>query len=261
MATQVPQVPPHNVPPLDYRGETPFDDEGNPAIPPLLSRAWWLFLQATSGALQAVVSSVAALSASISSIIASTSATQSQLAALSLTIAPGTLVEVTDYAHVLRWTGTAWQWGPGENGSGMLVPFAVAPTGSGWHLCDGTAGVSYLKADGTLGTVTLPNTAGSAAYLKLGPAYSATITAAAVPTITSPTVTNPANTGSGTANLGAPSSTTIVTAGLVAVASATHTHTDAGHTHSIGAPTVGATVAALPADPVAHFPAPLWFRQ
>jgi LAGLIDADG DNA endonuclease family len=47
----------------------------------------------------------------------------------------GLLISVTDYAHVLKWSGTAWGWGPGESGSGYFSDFAVAPTGSGWQAC------------------------------------------------------------------------------------------------------------------------------
>lgn len=90
--------------------------------------------------------------------------TQAQLAALAATLKAsdaGLLVNVTNYGHVLQWTGTAWSWGPGEQGSGMSIPFTVAPTGAGWHAADGTVGVSYLKSDGTTGTTTVANVVGS----------------------------------------------------------------------------------------------------
>jgi hypothetical protein len=173
--------------------------------------------------------------------------TQAQLAALAATLKAsdsGLLVNVTDYAHVLQWTGAAWSWGPGEQGSGMLEAFAVAPTGSGWHVCDGSAGVKYLKSDGTTGTVTLPNTAGSAAYLLLGPAYSATITAAVVPTISTPAITVANATLTTAANFAA-------TGAATAVTQAVH-----GHTATSSTPT-----ATLPGDPVANFSSPLYFRQ
>lgn len=95
----------------------------------------------------------------------------------------GFLNSVTDYAHVLQWSGSVWTWGPGESGSGYFQDFAVAPTGSGWQACDGSTGVKYLKADGTTATVTVPNTAGSAAYRKSGASYASIITAATVPTL------------------------------------------------------------------------------
>lgn len=78
------------------------------------------------------------------------------------------LANVFDYGHMLIWSGVAWTWGPGDAGSGMLQMFEVDPTGSGWHLYNGST-VNYLKADGTLGSVTLPNLSGSSptrCYLK-----------------------------------------------------------------------------------------------
>lgn len=168
--------------------------------------------------------------------------TQAQLAALAATLVAsdaGLLVEVTDYAHVLRWTGAAWQWGPGEQGSGALVAFAIAP-GTGWAVCNGSS-VAYLKSDGTTGTVTLPNTAATPAYLQNGPAYSATITPKTVPTFA----------GTASQVTSGPSGTTTVQSGSGAtVASSAHTHT-----------LTPAGTIALPADPIANFPAPLYFRQ
>ena len=42
----------------------------------------------------------------------------------------GLLVNITDYAHILQWSGSAWKWGPGENGSGYFADVAVAPPGN-----------------------------------------------------------------------------------------------------------------------------------
>ena len=116
----------------------------------------------------------------------STQANLSKLAAALSTEDAGALCWVTDYGHLLAWTGSGWQWGPGEQGSGMLQPFAVAPGGPGWHLCDGAAAVKYLKSDGTTGTVDLPDIS-TGSYAKLGPAYSKTVTPAQAPTISQPT--------------------------------------------------------------------------
>ena len=66
---------------------------------------------------------------------------------------------VTDYTHLLRWTGTAWEFGPGDFGSGHIQGFAFAPPGGTWQICDGTA-VNYLKADGTTANFTTPNLTG-----------------------------------------------------------------------------------------------------
>lgn len=80
----------------------------------------------------------------------------------------GFLANVFDYGHLLIWSGAAWTWGPGDAGSGMLQMFEVDPGGAGWHLYDGST-VNYLKADGTLGSIVLPNLSGAAptrCYLK-----------------------------------------------------------------------------------------------
>lgn len=66
------------------------------------------------------------------------------------------LFNVTDYAHVLKWSGSAWGWGPGEIGSGYYGFWESAPTSNGWQVCDGTA-VNRLNADGTVTNVTTPN--------------------------------------------------------------------------------------------------------
>jgi hypothetical protein len=103
--------------------------------------------------------------------------TQAQLAALAAAIAAalttndvGLLVEVTDFRHILRWTGTAWSWGPGEDGRHDIAACPVDPDPTtGWALCDGSA-TTYLKSDGTTGNYTTPDLigAGAGAYLKLG---------------------------------------------------------------------------------------------
>lgn len=79
---------------------------------------------------------------------------------------------VTDYAHLLQWGGNNWGWAPGDAGSGMMQLFEVDPSPTtGWHLYDGNNNVSYLKSDGTLGTVALPDLItgnNNAAYPKAG---------------------------------------------------------------------------------------------
>ncbi len=67
----------------------------------------------------------------------------------------GFLYAVTDYAHLLAWSGTEWTWGPGEGGSGFIQSFASDPTGSGWHVCDGSV-VEMLSSNGTLKKIQIP---------------------------------------------------------------------------------------------------------
>jgi hypothetical protein len=96
------------------------------------------------------------------------SVTQATLPADLTTTDGGFLANVFDYGHLLIWSGVAWTWGPGDAGSGMLQMFEVDPTAAGWHLYNGGT-INYLKADGTLGSITLPNLSGSAptrCYLK-----------------------------------------------------------------------------------------------
>ena len=85
------------------------------------------------------------------------------------------LAWITDYSHLLRWNGSAWEWGPSDPGSGFYQLFEAAPSGFGasaWQICDGST-VARLNADGTTTNVTVPDVT-TAAYLKGG------ITSAAV---------------------------------------------------------------------------------
>lgn len=115
--------------------------------------------------------------------------TQAQIAAYIATLGAtdaGVLIEVTDYRHVLRWTGSALEWGPNEDGRHDIVALPVDPSPTtGWQLCDGTT-VSYLNSDGTTGSFATPDltsAANKAAYLKLGDAVAGP-TAAVAPTFT-----------------------------------------------------------------------------
>lgn len=79
-----------------------------------------------------------------------------------LTSDSGYQIYVADLAHGLLWNGAAWQWAPGDAGSGFIVPFVSAPNpGTGWQVCDGTANVTRLNGDGTLTFETVPVTPGS----------------------------------------------------------------------------------------------------
>ena len=163
-----------------------------------------------------------------------TQATQANLAALAATLGAsnaGLLVWVTDYNHVLTWTGTGYAWGPGDNGSNYFVGMATAPTANGWHVCDGSF-VNYLKSDGTLGGATLPNTASSAAYMKFGSAYT-TIQVADAPVFTgTPAVSN-----------------VLVSVASPAVGDA------------VKFPYTPSGMVTLPGDPVQNFSALLYFRM
>lgn len=61
---------------------------------------------------------------------------------------------VSDYGHMVRWTGSAWQFAPGDSGSGYLQTFPVPAQGVGWGLCDGST-YAYLVVGGA--TLTTAN--------------------------------------------------------------------------------------------------------
>lgn len=97
----------------------------------------------------------------------------------------GYLFEVTDYDHVLQWTGSAWTWGPGEVGSGFIAFYVAAPSSIGanaWQVCDGST-VARLNATGGTTNVTVPDYS--------TPAYVKAATAAGIgPTAASGTAAN-----------------------------------------------------------------------
>lgn len=182
-------------------------------------------------------------------------ATQSQLAGIAAGFAAtnkGQLIEVTDYAHILRWTGTAWEWGPGENGSNYFVDgTGTAPNSVGWHACDG-ATVKYLKSDGTLSTnVTLPDET-TAGYVKSGATYTGSPVSATAPTLTNPTV-NSNTTGISIADHSTAANTP-VTGAATRVTTANHVITDPGHGHTLSGGSVGTN-----GEPV-HTVYPRFFR-
>lgn len=198
------------------------------------------------------------------------SSTQANLSTLAATLTPantGLLVWVTDYNHVLEWNGTGWQWGPGDQGSGLFAPFAVAPTATGWHACDGSS-VSYLKGDGTTGTVTLPNTVSSAAYIKAGNSYSPTINTAQAPTFTGSALPThqhevPIALVSNTLVVApAPFGSAGVTAASTQIVGTSTSGNFSGMLDSaVSGGTPSGTVSIAAGDPIANFEAVLYFRQ
>ena len=76
----------------------------------------------------------------------------------------GFLAYVTDFAHLLQWTGTGWNWAPGEQGAGMQILFPDVVPSLGWHVCDGAAGIQVLQSDGSYILVTMPNIGATTFY-------------------------------------------------------------------------------------------------
>lgn len=163
----------------------------------------------------------------------------------------GFLFHCTDYEHVLRWLWGGgpggFTWGPGENGSAFIQMFAVAPTGIGWKLADGTGSpVTYLLATGATAAVALPDlTAG--VYPKGAAAYTGVVNPAVDPVLAGETAdeaahTHPAGTlDAAAASAGTPTGTIASSGG--------HTHT--GNTDALAAFTTvqsggGANVAPSP---------------
>ena len=137
----------------------------------------------------------------------------------------------TDYFHLYRWTGAAWEFGEADGGSQFIVVGATgtAPTGGLWQVCDGTA-VNCAQANGTLASVTTPNLAGDV-FIRGAAAQSAQV-AAAVPTWQAGATTDNGTTGISVSAHSTASDTTVTGAGT-RVTTATHTVVDSGHTHNL----------------------------
>lgn len=226
-----PSAPPMRDAFIGQKGRNTDDNSG-------ISRPWFLWIKSVFDTLIAQTNAISG-----STIINST---QANLTVLAGTLTPantGQLVYVTDYNHMLRWDGTSFQWGPGENGSGYISAFMNDPSPTtGWQLCDGSA-TTKLNSDGTVSAEVVPNY-GTAAYLKLGSA--APVIGPSVPS--GVTGATSAGTPSGTNSApvtGNNSANTTVMAGVGAVVAADpHTHTTtapvftgnalATHTHTPG---------------------------
>jgi len=83
----------------------------------------------------------------------------------------GFLFYAADYAHTWRWTGSTWQYAPGDRASGEIAWFTVDP-GTGWALCNGTSTFRTL-GNATTSAITTPNLI--TAYAKGAAAYSPTV--------------------------------------------------------------------------------------
>src|SRR3990167_2341828 len=164
----------------------------------------------------------------------------------------GCLINVTDYTHSLRWTGSTTEFAPGDSGSFYFQDFPGTPTGGTWGLCDGTA-YTYLQADGTTASYTTKNLTGH--YRKSVTSSADATVAAIAPGFSGSSSTvaahshdvDPPNTTSGNN-----SASQEVMAGVgVTVAANTHTHdvdialfgsgSAGGHSHGVGTYAVDAT--------------------
>ena len=91
----------------------------------------------------------------------------------------GTVYWVSDFAHFIRWNGTAWAFMDG--GNRFFADHELAP-GTGWALCDGST-VDALTLGATLSvtSVTLPNLSGLPSYKRSNATYSSTLVSAIAP--------------------------------------------------------------------------------
>lgn len=184
------------------------------------------------------------------------------------------LYYATDFARLFRWTGTAWERAPGEDQTAEIRFFGPVAPGTGWHLCDGTAGITRTNMDATTSSVTIPDLRGF--FIKGGAVYTGTGVAAVAPGISGSVANESAHThgvtgtsGAGSAHnhsidhdhpavtSGGPSATVLVVsaAGVTPVGTSTHTHSvdvsafagtsgdESAHTHDQGTLAAGAGTA------------------
>jgi hypothetical protein len=121
--------------------------------------------------------------------------------------------ESTDFLHVYEWSGAAWGLKAGELHPGAIVAFDANP-GTGWHLADGTAGVTASTTTGGTTTKTMP-VANANNFLRGAAAYNGVVTPATVPTV---------------------NNTTLTQGGIATVAGATLVDTQATHNHTTNLP-------------------------
>lgn len=151
----------------------------------------------------------------------------------------GFLGFVTDYGHWVRWTGTIWQFAPGETGNGFFRDFAIVPQEAGWQLCDGSA-TDYLVVGAaalTVTAITPPNLAGAPAYRKSAAAYSGAPVAASAPGITGTTAAEAAHTHNVPAQNNLLSAVNSGSLTFPQGAGANVTVADSPHTHTTTVPT------------------------
>lgn len=65
----------------------------------------------------------------------------------------GLLFYATDYDRVYRWSGTAWEDGPGQPARGMVAFFQTAPV-AGWAVADGRSATMTTSTGGLVQIVT-----------------------------------------------------------------------------------------------------------
>lgn len=142
----------------------------------------------------------------------------------------GYIAFVTDYGHLVRWSGTVWEFAPGDVGNKFRRDFMGAPQEVGWQLMNGDA-TTYLTVGAatlTATAFTTPNLTATPAFHKSIAAYTGAITAAGGASATEAGHTHAAGAVSGST---ASESSHTHAAGAVSGSTAS----EASHVHGSGA--------------------------
>lgn len=175
-----------------------------------------------------------------------------ELNALGLVAADaGYLAFETETGHTLRWTGSAWEFAPGDKGNGFREDRAFAPQDSGyWRLCDGGA-TTYLALGAALSLTafTTPDLVTDEVFYKSKAAFSGAVepaggtSDATAPSLSGSTASDGAHTHSFSDESTTPNGTNHLAASGAAflAVEADHTHdvsgttgSDGAHTHGVG---------------------------
>ena len=165
----------------------------------------------------------------------------------------GAIYFITDYQHLVRWSGTAWAFMDGGNRYFSLHQNAP---GTGWALCDGSV-VTFMRAAAVLDTATFttPNLSGNRTWYNSIAAYTGNLEAATATALSGSTASESAHTHLVSGNTGIPdtnvSAEAFVLNGPVQPGAASHTHSvsitsgaGSAHSHTVG--TLAADAAARP---------------
>jgi hypothetical protein len=107
----------------------------------------------------------------------------------------GAVYYATDYQHTYYWTGSAWIYAPGDDGSGFISMYTEVPNTGFWQVCDGST-VTRSKTNGTTASVTVPNLI-TGVYPKFGSPYTGNNVAQILPVIGLPSSTFNVGSGAG----------------------------------------------------------------
>lgn len=165
----------------------------------------------------------------------------------------GFLFYSTDYYRTFRWTGSAWEYAPGER-LFREISFYPGTVPSGWAVCDGGSVTTTTATAGT-SSFTTPDLTGQ--FLK-GGTYSGSVVSAVAPALSGTLASESGHTHAidhdhGSFTSGSPSATEPIAGGAGTAASSTHTHNidvpaytgssgaGSAHTHGLGTVAVSAT--------------------